>query len=119
MQVIWIILLGGLGVGLRASAVYFIPSGIIPWSILLVNSLGSLAAGMIFARWETVITSQSSPLISALLIGLLGGFTTFSSYSLDTVRLISSGQYLPATLNFLLNNFCTLTLCYLGFRCFR
>lgn len=66
-----------------------------PWAILSINIIGSLLAGIAFAlaherQWLTV---QQQHLLS---IGFLGGFTTYSSYSVDCVRLMQSGQWLLA-----------------------
>lgn len=69
-----------------------------PWGILFVNILGclliGLLAGLLMGRdilnpfWRT-----------GIFIGLLGGFTTFSSFSLDSINLLQSGAYLSATTN--------------------
>ena len=63
-----------------------------PWGTLLVNLLGSAAIGLlgglgIGGAWRLLLVT-----------GLLGGFTTFSAFSLEMVLLIERGQYLFATL---------------------
>jgi len=67
-----------------------------PWSTLGVNVLGSLAIGALYVICVTrgVGADWSRPL---LLVGLLGGFTTFSAFSLETVLLIEQGALLRAT----------------------
>lgn len=62
-----------------------------PWGTLTVNVIGSLAIG-IFA--ELIARRFSAPLEWRLFIitGFLGGFTTFSAFSLDTATLIDSGN---------------------------
>lgn len=61
-----------------------------PWGILIVNVVGSLAMGLLVElmalRW-----SVSPETRAFLVVGLLGGFTTFSSFSLDTALLIERG----------------------------
>lgn len=71
-----------------------------PWGTLGVNVLGSFAAGLLFF----VCGSDSPFVVSAttrqvLLAGVLGGFTTFSSFSLQTLSLLRDGQLIPACAN--------------------
>jgi CrcB protein len=65
--------------------------GPFPWGTILVNIVGSvilgaLAAGMAFS-W-----SPSPELRAFLVVGILGGFTTFSAFSLETVLFIEKGR---------------------------
>jgi len=66
-----------------------------PWGTLAVNILGSLAMGLLVAamalRWNA-----SAELRAFLTIGILGGFTTFSAFSLEVVLLLERGQWVPA-----------------------
>ncbi|MBC7768787.1 MAG: CrcB family protein [Phycisphaerales bacterium] len=55
-----------------------------PWGTLIVNVLGGLAMGMLAAR----VGPEQETLRLALGVGFLGGFTTFSAFSLETVRLM-------------------------------
>jgi CrcB protein len=52
----------------------------------------------------------------ALLVGVLGGFTTFSSYSWETISLANDGQWAVALANVLFSNGCGLTAAWLGAR---
>lgn len=62
-----------------------------PWGTLAVNVLGGLAVGAI-AGWLLARPAGGSDAVSLFLItGLLGGFTTFSAFSLDTVLLWQRG----------------------------
>ena len=67
---------------------------------MVVNVLGSLAIGVLF-----VATGPDSRLIVSatmrqfLMVGILGGFTTFSSFSLQTLTLIRGGEMGAALLN--------------------
>lgn len=69
-----------------------------PYGTLVVNVLGCLAMGVLFTlfvdRW-----SENTVWRAAMLIGVLGGFTTFSSFSIETVNLIEQGESLKAALN--------------------
>jgi CrcB protein len=55
-----------------------------PWGTLIVNVAGGLAMGLLIAR----VSPEQVALRLGLGVGLLGGFTTFSAFSLETVRLM-------------------------------
>ncbi len=72
--------------------------GVFPFATLAVNALGSLLMGLL-AGWlmrQGAATSEQTRLLIGA--GLLGGFTTFSAFSLEMVMLLERGQYLFATL---------------------
>ena len=75
---------------------------IFPWATLAVNALGSLLMGMLagwLVRHGAVGSGQGSEQLRLLLgVGLLGGFTTFSAFSLEMVLLIERGQFALAGL---------------------
>jgi len=72
--------------------------GVFPWATLAVNALGSLLMGVL-AGWLTFRAGESGEQMRLLLgVGLLGGFTTFSAFSLEMVLLIERGQLLFAAL---------------------
>ncbi|PZT85245.1 MAG: fluoride efflux transporter CrcB [Citromicrobium sp.] len=74
-----------------------------PFATLAVNALGSLLMGLL-AGWLVRDGNGSSEQMRLLLgVGLLGGFTTFSAFSLEMVLLIERGQYLFASLYALLS----------------
>ncbi len=62
-----------------------------PVGTLLVNVTGSLLLGFL-ARW-LMETTVSPEMRAALTIGLCGGYTTFSTFSIDTVRLLEEGSW--------------------------
>lgn len=69
-----------------------------PFGTLTVNVLGSLLIG--FADVILNIKFQGNDYIRLfLIVGMLGGFTTFSSFSIETINLIHSGLVLKAALN--------------------
>ena len=82
-----------------------------PWGTLLVNVLGSFLIGLV-----AVVTGPEgrllvSPVIRQFwLVGIFGGFTTFSSFSLNTLRLAEDGDWLWAGMNVMLS----VVLCLLG-----
>ena len=69
-----------------------------PWGTLVVNSLGSLLIGFLFV-YLVERSAVSEVLRAALFIGLLGGFTTFSTFSLETLVLIEEASYFKAVVN--------------------
>jgi CrcB protein len=62
-----------------------------PFGIMAINILGSTAMGLL-AGWLTVKGANGSDLRLFLATGVLGGFTTFSAFSLDTAFLIERGE---------------------------
>ncbi len=67
------------------------------FATLAVNLVGCLLIGFLYAHFLT--RPEVSPeLRGALIIGFLGALTTFSSFSLDSLRLLESGQVLTAFL---------------------
>ncbi len=75
-----------------------------PLGTFAVNFLGCLAIGVLYGLWLT--RPEASPLLrQGLIIGFLGAFTTFSTFSLDTLRLMESGESLLA-LGYILLSVC-------------
>ncbi|MGF1649982.1 MAG: fluoride efflux transporter CrcB [Hyphomicrobiaceae bacterium] len=68
-----------------------------PWATLTVNVVGSFAMGALAVVVLTRI-GLSMPVKLFAMTGLLGGFTTFSAFSLDTVSLIERGEVATALL---------------------
>ncbi|MCD6018820.1 MAG: hypothetical protein K0S53_1941 [Bacteroidetes bacterium] len=67
----------------------------LPYGTLVVNILGCFFIGLIFALSERINLPQEWRLFLAT--GLIGGFTTFSAFSNETVTLIRDGQFWYAT----------------------
>lgn len=67
------------------------------WGTIMVNVLGSAALGFLIA-WFTQRPIDSAVQIG-LLTGVLGGFTTFSTFTAETVVLIDSGRWQAASIN--------------------
>lgn len=96
---------GAVGAVLR----YWVSNGIhaftgrgFPYGTLGVNVLGSLAMGFLFV-WLLERLSDDLSLRAFLLIGLLGAFTTFSTFSVETLNLMESGQFAKALVNILVS----------------
>jgi fluoride exporter len=65
-----------------------------PFGTMIVNVAGSLAMGFLFV----ILTARGSSLHPFLLTGILGGFTTFSAFSLDAITLWERGDAFQAGL---------------------
>ena len=77
--------------------------GTFPLGTIAVNLVGCLATGAVF--YATEERFLLSPTVrTVILIGLLGGFTTFSSYGLQTLTHLRDGEYGFATLNVVASN---------------
>ena len=77
---------------------------------LTVNLIGSFLAGILYPLTRSLHPAA----ISAIFIGFLGAFTTFSTYSLETVRLAFDGCLTQAAVNVLLQNILGLAAAALG-----
>ncbi|MEA4828003.1 MAG: fluoride efflux transporter CrcB [Clostridium sp.] len=108
MEKIFYVGLGGfIGAALRyiistnSSKVF---NGQLPYGTLIVNILGGILIGFIMELSSTT-NIISSNLKLFLTTGILGGLTTFSTFSYETVALFSNGSYYLALLNTFLNLF--------------
>lgn len=84
-----------------------------PWGTLLVNVVGSFLIG---AVWAWCLARPGTPewVRVGLMTGVLGGYTTLSSVSLETVLLVESGAYAPALANVAANLGLGLAACFAG-----
>lgn len=89
---------GGLGAMARhlaSMAVMRVAGGRFPWGTMVVNIAGCLVMGLLIA-WLARRSSGDSDLRLLLATGFLGGFTTFSAFSLDAVTLYERGALTAA-----------------------
>ena len=73
-----------------------------PFATLAVNISGSLVMGVLYGLIEQGII-EISPYRTLVGVGFLGAFTTFSTFSLDTVLILQQGEYFKAMMNIFLN----------------
>lgn len=97
---LWVAVGGALGSMARfwmADAVSALTGPSFPWGTLAINVIGSFVIGLFFALTgpggRFVVASDARIFV---MVGLCGGFTTFSSFSLQTLMLLQSGQVLRA-----------------------
>jgi len=86
-----------------------------PFGILSVNVLGCLGIGVLAAHFAGP-EPWSEPWRLALMIGLLGGFTTFSAFSLESIEMAQAGRWLQAGMYILLTNALCLFATWAGYR---
>jgi CrcB protein len=74
-----------------------------PWGILLVNVSGSLLIGFLAALSGSGRLASEGRLVVTyfFMVGVCGGYTTFSTFSLQTLELLQAKQYLAASANVL------------------
>lgn len=84
-----------------------------PFGTLLVNLVGSFLLGVLYAVIEQGVIDVS-PWKTILGIGLLGAFTTFSTFSVDSILLLQNGMYWKGILNIFMNVACCLLMAWLG-----
>ncbi len=83
---------GAIGTVLRYSMsglTYRMVNSVFPWGTIFVNLTGSFAIGLLWGVFE--VQNISSNMRSFIFIGILGGFTTFSTYALESLNLFRDG----------------------------
>jgi fluoride exporter len=87
-----------------------------PWGTFVVNVLGSLGIGLVAAALVNAsVRTESAWLRDFAMIGFLGGFTTFSAFSWQTLQLLRDGKLLIAGANVIASVMICLIACWIGF----
>lgn len=120
MAKIVLVLLGGaFGTGLRYFLSIFIYSRVkeptFPYANLVINVSGSFLIGILAELFEARVLVSPVTRV-ALLTGVLGGYTTFSSFAFETVSLLRDGELWLAALNVSLSILLGLAAVWLGMR---
>lgn len=118
---LWVFLGGGFGAAARYVVSFWAqrlagPAAVFPLGTLTVNVIGCLLLGFLAALATGPLLIRES-LRLALLVGFLGGFTTFSTFAWETLSLARDGERLDALLNLCLSNMVGLLAVWLGLRC--
>ena len=115
-QMIFIALGGALGALMRywfSTGAHLLLGKGFPYGTLLVNVTGSFLIGAIYVF---MVERQELPpeWRSFLVVGLLGAFTTFSTFSFETIALFELGNANKAFMNIFISVFSCLAVCWLG-----
>jgi CrcB protein len=116
----WLLLLAGGATGtlfrfLLSTTIGRVTAGTFPYGTLVVNVLGCLVIGMLagVAEREGALSVTTR---LGLMIGFLGGFTTFSAFGLEMFALAREGRWMAAGTYFALSNVVGLAAVWAGFR---
>ena len=107
---------GGIGAVARywmQGIVYRFMSGVFPYGTVVVNVLGCFMIGLLMTGMEERFMVNPSLRIF-ITIGILGGFTTFSSFSFETIALFQDGEVFFGMLNILASVVICLSATYIG-----
>jgi CrcB protein len=103
MGFVYVAIGGAMGACLRYGMSLWLGGGLLPWATLATNITGSFIIGLVWGLYADEEWFQSWGRLM-LVVGLLGGFTTFSAFSLETMQLLKGGRvplllaYLSSTL---------------------
>ena len=114
---------GGIGASLRSVFTHVInkhlnASSFFPYGVLLANVIGSFLIGIVAAcliRYASHASINTNYYELFIITGVLGGFTTFSSFSYDTVKLIINGHIIQAISYVLISVITSILLTLAGF----
>ena len=92
---------------------YRFSNGVFPISTLVVNVTGSLMIGFLWGIMDRFAISPNTRLF--IFIGILGGYTTFSTFSLETFNLVRDGEYRIAFFNMALSVVLSIGAVFVGY----
>jgi len=95
------------------SRIALVAGNAFPWGTLFVNIVGCFLAGLLLTLFVTRIPI-SDLLRNGIQIGLLGGFTTFSAFSMDAIALFDQGLWLRGVFYIVTSVMVSLLCAYLG-----
>ena len=111
MTLLYIFIGGGIGSILRYGIGLVLPSDKFPFGVLVCNLVGCYLIGLVAGSFE-----KPSDLQIVMMTGVLGGFTTFSSFSDVSLKMFQSGSILAAMSHILISVLGGLVLTYLGYQ---
>lgn len=116
LTLIYIAIGGAVGALLRYTVsgyTYKYLNGFLPWGTLAVNLIGCFAIGFLWNVFENIAYSPNTRAL--IFIGILGAFTTFSTFGLESFSLIKEGEIKFAVLNILVSNIAGIALVFIGY----
>jgi CrcB protein len=106
---------GALGSVARALVAWAIPAGRLPWGTVVANITGSFLIGWLVARFGP-LSEENIRAHHFWVVGICGGYTTFSSFSVQTLAEMQKGNWGAAVANVLLSVGLCLFATFLGWR---
>lgn len=102
--------------GAAGSVLRYVLQGLLnttfPWGTMIVNVSGCFVIGLIFGMTER---SEISPNVRVFaMVGVLGGYTTFSSFALESRHLLADGEWFWAAVNVLTGNAAGIAMVFAG-----
>ena len=115
MKILALITGGAIGTLLRyflSGWTYKFFDEVFPWGTLMVNLTSAFAVGFLWTLFEDWIVSPNIRIF--VFIGILGGYSTFSTYVMETINLAREGETALALSNIIISNVVGIVLVYLG-----
>ncbi|MBI5740800.1 MAG: fluoride efflux transporter CrcB [Nitrospirae bacterium] len=107
---------GAIGTVLRytlSGLIYRISDGVFPWGTLFVNLTGSFVIGLLWGLFD--VENLSPNFRNFVFVGILGGYTTFSTFTLESFNLLRDNEFGHALSNILASNILGIMLVLAGF----
>jgi len=115
VRLLYVVIGGGLGALIRyllSSIIQKQSASLFPYGTLVVNLIGALFIGFLWELFSDITVSTNIRVL--IFMGVLGGFTTFSTFSLETFNLLKDRQYITALINVIVSNMFCIILVFAG-----
>lgn len=107
---------GGIGALMRYLIFFYFErfhKSIFPWPTLIVNLVGALLIGFLWGYFDRVYVSPGFRMF--IFIGILGSFTTFSTFAFDILSMVNDGHFKNLVVYLLASNILGIGLAFFGF----